>query len=198
MGRRKVKAHSFRTNVHSINFSVCGFCACSQNWEAGAWDFFLWAVPCQVVLVQSDFVFGLNDLLQRKTGVVHIRRPLLYRTSRDGTEAHDDFLRAAEHPKASYPDIKALHHNRRKDNATEILVEYEELPDKVHFTWKSPATLSYDVPEFTVKFLRSLWENRLNHRAIEQCLHSWALCSKISNSQKPLFHPALSVPQEVF
>ena len=75
-----------------------------------------------------------KPIISSKHETVHVRRLLKYRSDMNGKELDPGLLSYAEHSETSYQDALSLRAIRARKNHTEIVAEWDGLPDALDWT----------------------------------------------------------------
>lgn len=148
----QIESHNRKTNVQSFNADVGDF-VLVRGMKPGQHKMsFKWVGPRRILEVRGHMTFFIENLIDGKTEVVHVRRILKYRASLDGTEVDHRLLGAARHSETTYQVVKTLLDAKLVDGDVYVEVEWEGLPYQCDHTWELASQIKEDLPAMFITF----------------------------------------------
>lgn len=168
--KKSIDIHNKRTNVQPVSFCTGDYVLMRVAQPTKSHKLsFKWIGPRRIVEVKSDLAFVVEDLLSKKSEVVHARRLKFFTAADDGLIQDQSLIAHAQFVETSAQLIHSIHDIRPRSGQTselELLIEWTGLPDQTDFTWEPFSTILQDSSTLVEDFLLSPSKRAIKRRAL--------------------------------
>ena len=148
-----VDAHNRKTGVKKINFSEGDFVLKGNPLKNIPKPSLRWNGPFLVLSCRDNYVFEIQNLLNKKKELAHGRRLKFFRNSDlHITEEIKEHLEYQENELLVVEDFEDL---RATDNGLEVRVKWQQI-DEAESDWVSYDSLKDDVPQLVDEFISDI------------------------------------------
>jgi Chromo (CHRromatin Organisation MOdifier) domain len=153
--KASIQKHNDKTHVQSPNFQVGDYVLVAEHRKRGTSKLQVkWKGPRRVAIVESDYVFVVENLLTKELKAAHATRLRFFKDKELNGNA--ELAQAAEHNDHQLYVVSNILDARYNEQEMfhELLVAWRGFPGG-ETTWEPYSVMAVDVPDMVAKFIKS-------------------------------------------